>query len=249
MTGEPGVGVTALALRLAHDVACREERPVLFLSDHLRAEQLDLRLLSSIGRVPLREWSARPRPADAERRGRRARRELLRQPLSWAVADGAVTPVTLALAVSALAERAGLPPSLVVIDRMSAVARSGDAASVVAARLREVAVHHGCAIVVTETGLASPAAAKPARPQEVSQRFASLQPQLDAHWYVHRQELRDVDTPDAGLGEVHVTWQRDGATGVATLAFLTHLGMWASLAVPIRNGDGADAQTTFGADG
>lgn len=53
VAGRPGLGKTSFAMGLAEHIAIRQRRPALIFSMEMPAEQLALRLLASVARVPL----------------------------------------------------------------------------------------------------------------------------------------------------------------------------------------------------
>jgi replicative DNA helicase len=242
ITGEPGAEVTGFVLRLCLNVARIEGRPVVYVSDHHTPDDLTQRLASSAGRVALHDLRAPSRSDEQDEEVATAREELSQLPVLLASSRGGVTPLDLERAAVDAAERYGHRPALLVVDRADALhggARRPGRPTIdpeservdLAAALRDIAEQHGCAILVTETTFSEPRSiAEPVRPDEVSSLFCTFRDDLEFLWHVHRDELRDPDTPKRGIGDLHIAWQRKGPIGVARLAYLAHLATWAALA-------------------
>lgn len=257
VTGPAGVGTSALVLSIALHVATHHAGSVLYVTDHLDGDEVEQRLVALEGRIDLN----RPNKHVDQQALRQQRLDTLeslsRLPIAILACDEGVTPRRIAECAREL-ERAGTPLRLLIIDRISMLRASPggsrETATLVAELLNLVDDRSVTTILVEEpssgASVVRPGAVPRVPTAEVSPIFVSLRTRLSSVLWLHRAEMFDEGTPDRGIGEIHVLWQRQGATGVIRAAFLPHLTRWANLARhPTRDSShGGHGRNDGGAD-
>lgn len=236
LTGHPGVGTSALAIGVALHVATHDQGSVVYVTDHLEGHEVKDRMLAQEGRLDLNPSPATAGSEDRDQRHWCANETLERLPIAIMANVDGVTPKRIADVARSL-ERIDKPPRLLVVDRVASLrpTQGGpQGASQLVSVLLDAIGHYRLATLLVEQPrrhICEVHQGPTVQPRvSVSTLFPDLAPRLQSLLWLHRPEIFDEDSPDKGIGEIHVPWQRHGARGVIRAAFLEHLSRWANLA-------------------
>jgi len=232
----PGHGKTSLALNIA-TAAAAEQRPVLFFSLEMSAEEINSRILGAEARIDSvrmrsgnlhdTEW---PKLADAMGR-------LQGVPLH--VDDNPMVTV-MDIRAKARRMRARLGDlGLVVVDYIQLMTGRSSAET----RQVEISeISRGLKLLGRE--LNCPVLALSQLSRNLEQRAdkrpilsdlresGALEQDADVVMFLYRDELYRDDSPDRGMAEVNVAKHRSGPTGTTRLAFIDSFTKFANLAQP-----------------
>jgi replicative DNA helicase len=235
VTGPPGVGATSFALGIALHASSQTRSTVAYVTDHLDRAEIGDRLVAQHGRIDLVDLASKP-PDGSE--GHRARDAVSLDglPLVLVEASDGVTPLELSQVADAL-ESASKPLRLLIVDRVSALRPSngcaGDARNLVATLLDLLDRSQVSVLLVERPAQVRESAARPpsitSPSVAVSALHCALPQRLQAVLWLHRADLKERHSDDAGLGEIHVLWHRHGATGYVRASYLHHRARWTDL--------------------
>jgi replicative DNA helicase len=236
VAGAPGVGVTAWLLAVASHVAGRERRGVVYISSESR-EAVLRRLVLRHTTVDWPRLRARALDDHDQQTVERVTAEVHQWPLGIIEASDPTTAVQAAGA--ALAELAEWRPGLVVIDDPTGPTRPEPQVPDPAAWLQVAQrLAREASVPVLVAARATPVADNGrdlTRPTLYTRlgSWAKMQRYCDAVWVVHRDEHYDLDSPQRGLGEIHLMLNRlELPRLVLQLGFLEDRASWFDLAKP-----------------
>jgi replicative DNA helicase len=242
IAGAPGVGVTAWLLAVASHVAGRERRGVVYISSESREAVLRrLRLRDTTVDWP--RLRSEGLDDDDQQTVERVTAEIHQWPLIIIEASDLTTAVQAARAT--FAEQAEWRPGLVVIDDPTGPTRPEPQVPDPAAWLQAAQrIAREASVPVLVAARATPVADDGrdlTRPTLYTRlgSWAKMQRYCDAVWVVHRDEHYDLDSPQRGLGEIHLMLNRlDLPRLVLRLGFLEDRARWFDLAKP-GSGEGS----------
>lgn len=235
LAGRPSQGKTALALAMAANMARHGSR-VAFLSLEMSAEQVAMRLMSSISSIPL--YLLRGCQVKGQMEAIDQAVEAMRR-LPLFIDDGArLTPMETRLKVRRLQHEHGV--DVVFIDYVGLMAWHERLDSKYAElteishALKAMAKDMKLPIIALSQLRRQPPGSKPARPDLSDLRDSgALEQDADICLFIHRTEQYLLDkTPEdeVGKAEVLIAKQRNGPTGVARMAFMRDFCQFADLA-------------------
>ena len=217
IAGRPGIGKTALAVNIAEYVVMQAEddAPVLIFSMEQSAEQLVMRMLSSLARIDqslLRtgklttvDWS----------RLDSAVNQLANRPLYIDDASG-LTPTALRARARRVARTTGQRPKLIILDYMQLMQTEGRAenraleVAEISRTLKAIAREMRCPLVALSQLNRNPMNRENKRPRLSDLRESgAIEQDADLVMFVHR----DTESEDKNKTELIVEKQRNGPTG------------------------------------
>ena len=228
IAGRPSMGKTALAVNIAEHAVMADdadERPIVVFSLEQPAEQLTLRLLSSLGaieyghlrsgRLDDREWV----------RLASAIRQLSGKPLYIDDAP-ALTPNDVRARVRRIARAAG-DVRLIVVDYLQLM-RTHDKPetrtleiSEITRSLKAIAKEMRCPLVALSQLNRSLESRENKRPRMSDLRESgAIEQDADVILFVYRDEVYDPETAQKGIAELIISKQRNGPTGTVELRFV-----------------------------
>ena len=227
VAGRPSMGKTALAVNIAEHVLLSQvddTSPIVVFSLEQPAEQLTLRLLSSVGAIRY----------DRLRRGKlddgewpslaSALRQLAGKPL-YIDDQAALTPNDVRARVRRVARSAGAP-KLIVVDYLQLM-RTHDKPetrtleiSAITRGLKAIAKEMRCPLVALSQLNRSLESRENKRPRMSDLRESgAIEQDADLILFIYRDEIYDPDSASKGLAELIVGKQRNGPVGTVDLRF------------------------------
>ncbi len=226
LAGRPSMGKTSLAMNMVEHVALTQKRPVAVFSLEMSAEQLAMRLMSSLGRIDQQrvrtgqlqehEW---PRLASAVSLLNEA--PLYIHDLSHGLNPGELR----ALARRLTREQGKL--GLIVVDYLQLM-QGGSNADNRTAEISEIS--RGLKGLARELDIPVIALSQLNRSLESRQdkrpvmsdlrESGAIEQDADLVVFIYRDEVYHTDSRDKGIAEVIIAKQRNGPTGTVRLTFL-----------------------------
>jgi replicative DNA helicase len=222
-------------MNLVEHAALHQERPVLVFSMEMPAEQLIMRMLSSIGRI--NQSKVRNGKLDQE---------------DWPKLSGAVGKLkdvplyiddTPALTPTELRSRARRVVrehgdlAMVMIDYLQLMQVAGSSEgrtaeiSEISRNLKAIAKEFGCPVVALSQLNRSLEQRPNKRPVNSDLRESgAIEQDADVILFIYRDEVYNEDSPDKGVAELIIGKQRNGPIGTVRLAFIGEYTRFENLA-------------------
>jgi replicative DNA helicase len=235
VAGRPSMGKTSFAMNLVEHAALHQERPVLVFSMEMPAEQLIMRMLSSIGRID--QSKVRNGKLDQE---------------DWPKLSGAVgklkdvplyiddTPALSPTEVRSRARRVVREHgelAMVMIDYLQLMQVAGSSEgrtaeiSEISRNLKAIAKEFGCPVVALSQLNRSLEQRPNKRPVNSDLRESgAIEQDADVILFIYRDEVYNEDSPDKGVAEIIIGKQRNGPIGTVRLAFIGEYTRFENLA-------------------
>ncbi len=235
VAGRPSMGKTSFAMNLVEHAALHQEKPVLVFSMEMPAEQLIMRMLSSIGRID--QSKVRNGKLDQE---------------DWPKLSGAVgklkdvplyiddTPALTPTEVRSRARRVVREHgdlAMVMIDYLQlmqvAGSKEGRTAEIseISRNLKAIAKEFGCPVVALSQLNRSLEQRPNKRPVNSDLRESgAIEQDADVILFIYRDEVYNEDSPDKGVAELIIGKQRNGPIGIVRLAFIGEYTRFENLA-------------------
>ncbi|MBX3707180.1 MAG: replicative DNA helicase [Pseudomonadales bacterium] len=235
VAGRPSMGKTAFAMNMVEHAVMEGEGAVLVFSLEMPAEQLVMRVLSSLGRIDQTRLRTGEMHEDDWPRFSSAVSQLKDKQLY--IDD---TP---AISVNELRTRArrvaresgGL--GLIVVDYLQLMRGSGNAEnrtneiSEISRSLKAIAKEMRCPLVALSQLNRSLEQRTDKRPVMADLRESgAIEQDADVILFVYRDEVYHPETAEKGLAEIIIGKQRNGPIGVVRLAFIGNLTKFENLA-------------------
>ena len=224
VAGRPSMGKTAFAMNIVEEAAIRAELPVVVFSMEMPAEQLTMRMLSSLGRID--QQKVRTGRLDHDDWPR------LTSPLAmlnntdiFIVDDAALTPVELRARCRRLKREHGL--GLVVIDYLQLMHVPGTREN----RATEISeISRSLKALAKELMVPVVACSQLNRRLEERQNkrpvmsdlreSGAIEQDADLILFIYRDEVYNEESKDKGKAEIIIGKQRNGPIGKIDLTFL-----------------------------
>jgi replicative DNA helicase len=235
VAGRPSMGKTTFAMNLVENAVLAQDKPILVFSMEMPAEQLLIRMLSSIGKIN-------------QTRIRNGKLEQEDWPkLSTAVAKLKDVPLfiddTPALTPTELRSRArrvarehnGLGMIMVDYLQLMQIAGSSEGRtaeiSEISRNLKAIAKEFNCPMVALSQLNRSLEQRPNKRPVNSDLRESgAIEQDADVIMFIYRDEVYHEDTPDKGVAEIIIGKQRNGPIGTCRLAFIGEFTRFENLA-------------------
>ncbi|MFT5710603.1 MAG: replicative DNA helicase [Halioglobus sp.] len=235
IAGRPSMGKTSFAMNLVETAVISQEKPILVFSMEMPADQLIIRMLSSIGRID-------------QTRIRNGKLEQEDWPkLSTAVTKLKDVPLfiddTAALTPTEVRSRARKVSrehgklGMIMLDYMQLMQVAGSSEgrtaeiSEISRSLKAIAKEFGCPVVALSQLNRALEGRPNKRPINSDLRESgAIEQDADVIMFIYRDEVYNEDSPDKGVAEIIIGKQRNGPIGTCRLAFVGEFTRFENLA-------------------
>ena len=235
IAGRPSMGKTSFAMNLVETAVLSQDKPILVFSMEMPADQLIIRMLSSIGRID-------------QTRIRNGKLEQEDWPkLSTAVTKMKDVPLfiddTAALSPTEVRSRARKVArehgklGMIMLDYMQLMQISGSSEgrtaeiSEISRTLKAIAKEFGCPVVALSQLNRALEGRPNKRPINSDLRESgAIEQDADVIMFIYRDEVYNEDSPDKGVAEIIIGKQRNGPIGTCRLAFVGEFTRFENLA-------------------
>ena len=235
VAGRPSMGKTSLAMNMVEHAIMKSEAPSLVFSLEMPADQLVMRMLSSLARID----QSRMRIGDLDEkdwdRFSAAVQQLQDKPLH--IDDSAaLTPNEIRARARRVARQyKGL--GLIVVDYMQLMRGSGQAEnrtteiSEISRSLKALAKEMRCPVVAAAQLNRALETRTNKRPIMADLRESgAIEQDADVILFIYRDEVYNEETEDVGIAEIIIGKQRNGPIGTVKLSYLNQLTRFEDLA-------------------
>ena len=231
IAARPSMGKTALMVNVAeHAVmtSADDDGAVLVFSLEQPADQLVMRLLSSLGRIDQTKMRTGQLHSDDWDRFGSARAQIKDKPL-YIDDTPALTPNDLRTRARRVAREAGTL-RMIMVDYMQLMRPSGkhenrtNEISEISRTLKAIAKEMNCPLVACSQLNRSLESRTDKRPHMSDLRESgAIEQDADVILFIYRDEVYNPDSADKGMAEIIIGKQRNGPTGMVKLTFTPHL--------------------------
>lgn len=240
IAGRPSMGKTTFAMNIAEWISMKTELPILIFSMEMPAEQLAMRMLSSLARIELQRI----------RNGQLYDEDWPR--LSAAVAmmasrkmfiddSGSLSPIEVRARARRLMREQG-ELGMIVVDYLQLMRVTGNSEhrtaeiSEISRSLKTLARELNVPVIALSQLNRSLEQRSDRRPIMSDLRESgAIEQDADLIIFVYRDEMYNKDTPDKGIAEIIIAKQRNGPTGSLKLTFLGHFSRFENFMQQFNN--------------
>ena len=225
VAARPSMGKTAFAMNLVQNAILADDRPALVFSMEMPADQLMMRLLSSVGHID--QTKIRTGKLDQEDWPKlsTAVNKLKDRPL-YIDDTPALTPTELRSRARKLVREQG-ELSMIMVDYlqlMQVAGRSGEGRtaeiSEISRSLKGIAKEFNCPVVALSQLNRSLEQRPNKRPVNSDLRESgAIEQDADVIMFIYREEVYNEETEHKGVAEIIIGKQRNGPIGTVRLAF------------------------------
>ena len=235
IAGRPSMGKTALAMNVVEHAIMGCDTPTLVFSLEMAAEQLVMRLLSSLARIDQTRMHTGSLEDKDWSRFAAAVAGLKDKPL-YIDDSPALTPGELRARSRRMAREAG-GVGLIVVDYLQLMRISGrpenrtNEISEISRSMKTLAKEMHCPVIALSQLNREVEKRADKRPMMADLRDSgAIEQDADLILFIYRDEVYNKDSPDKGVAEINIGKQRNGVTGRVRLSFLGHLTKFEELA-------------------
>ena len=237
IAGRPAMGKTALAMNVVEDAVLGSGAAALVFSMEMSADQLVMRLLSSLARIDQSRMQKGELADQDWTRFSAALGQLREKPL-YIDDTPALTPEDLRARVRRTHREAGGRLGLVVVDylQLMRLSRKSENRNVeiseISRSLKALAKEMKCPVIALSQ-LSREVEKRPnKRPMMSDLRDSgAIEQDADLILFIYRDEVYNEDSEEQGIAEVNIGKQRNGVSGkTVRLSFLSHLTKFEDLA-------------------
>ena len=224
VAGRPSMGKTSFAMNLVENAAMVSERPIMVFSMEMPAEQLVIRMLSSLGRIDQSrvrtgklEQDDWPKLSNATAK--------LKDTHIFIDDTPALTPTELRSRVRKLIREQG-DLGMIMVDYLQLMRVAGTnegrtaEISEISRSLKEIAKEFRCPVVALSQLNRSLEQRPNKRPVNSDLRESgAIEQDADVIMFIYRDEVYNEDSPDKGVAEIIIGKQRNGPIGSCRLSF------------------------------
>ena len=235
IAGRPSMGKTAFAMNIVEYAVVQCDKPSVVFSLEMAAEQLVLRLLSSLAHIDQsRMRMGELNDRDWDNFGREVGR-MKDRPL-YIDDTPALTPGELRARVRRVVREAG-GIGLIAVDYLQLMRIPGspenrtNEISEISRSLKALAKEMRCPVLALSQLNRDVEKRQNKRPMMADLRDSgAIEQDADLILFIYRDEVYNEDSPDKGIAEINIGKQRNGVTGTIRLSFLGELTKFESLA-------------------
>jgi replicative DNA helicase len=244
IAGRPSMGKTTLAINIAENAAVGKGVPVAIFSMEMSAEQLSMRMISSLGRV--HQGSLRTGKFNDEdwTRINAAVAQMSEAPI-FIDETPALTPTDVRARARRLKREKGL--GLIVVDYLQLMQVGGSVEnrtaeiSEISRGLKALAKEMHCPVIALSQLNRSVEQRAEKRPVMSDLRESgAIEQDADVIMMIYREEVYDQNTPRKGIADIIFTKQRNGPVGEVQLAFMGEYTKFENLATENWVGGGSE---------
>ena len=235
VAGRPAMGKTSFAMNLVEHAALHQERPVLVFSMEMPAEQLIMRMLSSIGRI--NQSKVRNGKLDQEDWPKLSAAVGKLKDVPLYIDDTpALTPTELRSRARRVVREHG-DLAMIMVDYLQLMQIAGSSEgrtaeiSEISRNLKAIAKEFNCPLVALSQLNRSLEQRPNKRPVNSDLRDSgAIEQDADVILFIYRDEVYNEDSPDKGVAEIIIGKQRNGPIDVVRLAFIGEFTRFENLA-------------------
>lgn len=235
IAGRPSMGKTALALNVVEHAIMGCATPTLLFSLEMAAEQLVMRLLSSLARIDQSKMhTGNLEDMDWSKFGS-AVTQLKDKPL-YIDDTPALTPGELRTRARRMAREAG-GVGLIVVDYLQLMRIAGrpenrtNEISEISRSMKALAKEMHCPVIALSQLNREVEKRSDKRPMMADLRDSgAIEQDADLILFIYRDEVYNEESTEKGVAEINIGKQRNGVTGRVKLSFLGHLTKFEELA-------------------
>ncbi len=224
VAARPSMGKTAFALNMAEHALLHEEQPIVIFSLEMPAQSLVMRLLASLGRIPLKHIRDGRLSSDEWDRLSKAAGRLRDRKLFIDDTPG-LTPIEVRARVRRLTREHGAP-ALVLVDYLQLMRLAGPSEgrtqeiSEISRSLKQVAREFDCPLIALSQLNRGVEQRPNKRPMNSDLRESgAIEQDADVILFIYRDEYYNEESPDKGIAEIIIGKQRNGEIGTCKLQF------------------------------
>jgi len=235
VAGRPSMGKTSFAMNLVENAALASEKPILVFSMEMPAEQLVIRMLSSLGKID----QGRVRNGKLEQDDwpkLSAAMAKLKEANIFIDDTPALTPTELRSRARRVAREHG-ELGMVMVDYLQLMRVAGSSEgrtaeiSEISRSLKAIAKEFRCPMVALSQLNRSLEQRPNKRPVNSDLRESgAIEQDADVIMFIYRDEVYHEDSPDKGVAEIIIGKQRNGPIGTCKLAFRVEFTRFENLA-------------------
>ncbi len=225
VAGRPSMGKTSFAMNLVENAILAQDKPVLVFSMEMPAEQLIIRMLSSVGRIDQRRVRNGKLEQEDWPKLSAAMNKLKDVPL-YIDDTPALTPTELRSRVRKVVRENRGEIAMVMIDYLQLMQVAGSSEgrtaeiSEISRSLKAIAKEFNVPVVALSQLNRSLEQRPNKRPVNSDLRESgAIEQDADVIMFIYRDEVYHEDTPDKGVAEIIIGKQRNGPIGTCKLAF------------------------------
>jgi replicative DNA helicase len=235
VAGRPSMGKTSFAMNLVEHAVLHQDKPILVFSMEMPADQLIVRMLSSIGRID----QTRIRNGKLEQEDwpklSSAVNKMKDVPL-YIDDTPALTPTEIRSRARRVAREAG-SLGMIMVDYMQLMRVAGfnegrtAEISEISRNLKAIAKEFNCPMVALSQLNRALEQRPNKRPVNSDLRESgAIEQDADVIMFIYRDEVYNEDSPDKGVAEIIIGKQRNGPIGTCRLAFIGQYTRFENLA-------------------
>jgi replicative DNA helicase len=239
VAGRPSMGKTSFAMNLVETAVLNQKKPIVVFSMEMPAEQLIIRMLSSLGRID----QTRIRNGKLEQEDwpklSTAMTKLKDAPL-FIDDTAALTPTEVRSRARKVAREHGGDKNelgMIMLDYMQLMQVAGSTEgrtaeiSEISRSLKAIAKEFKCPVVALSQLNRALEGRPNKRPVNSDLRESgAIEQDADVIMFIYRDEVYNEDTPDKGVAEIILGKQRNGPIGTCRLAFIGEFTRFENLA-------------------
>ncbi len=235
VAGRPSMGKTSLAMNFVEHAIMNSNAPSLVFSLEMPADQLVMRMLSSLARIDQTRMRIGELSENDWTRFTAAVSQLRDKPLH--IDDtAALTPNEIRARARRVArQHKGL--GLIVVDYLQLMRGSGqpenrtNEISEISRSLKALAKEMGCPVVAAAQLNRALESRTNKRPMMADLRESgAIEQDADVILFIYRDEVYNEETEDAGIAEINIGKQRNGPIGMVRLSYIGKLTRFEDLA-------------------
>ncbi len=235
VAGRPSMGKTAFAMNLVEHAVLNQDKPILVFSMEMPADQLIIRMLSSIGKIDqTRIRNGRLESEDWPKLSA-AVSKLKDRPL-FIDDTPALTPTEIRSRARRVMRDSG-QLGMIMIDYMQLMQVAGSnegrtaEISEISRSLKAIAKEFNCPMVALSQLNRSLEQRPNKRPINSDLRESgAIEQDADVIMFIYRDEVYNEESPDKGVAEIIIGKQRNGPIGTSRLAFVGQYTRFENLA-------------------
>ena len=235
VAGRPSMGKTAFAMCLVEHAVLNQQQPILVYSMEMPADQLIVRMLSSIGRIDQTRIRNGKLEQDDWPRLSTAVSKLKDVPL-YIDDTAALSPTELRSRTRRIVREHG-QLGMIMVDYMQLMQVTGFSegrtaeVSEISRNMKAIAKEFNCPVVALSQLNRALEQRPNKRPVNSDLRESgSLEQDADVIIFIYRDEVYNEDSADKGVSEIIIGKQRNGPIGVTRLAFFGQYTRFENLA-------------------
>ena len=225
VAGRPSMGKTSFAMNMVEHAVLHQDKPVLVFSLEMPANQLMIRMMSSLGKIDQTRMRTGKLSEDDWPRLSSAASRLKDRPLYIDDRAG-ITPMMLKNQVRQLSREHG-EPGLIMVDYLQLMSGSiptenrTNEISQISRELKTIAREFNCPVIALSQLSRNLEQRPNKRPINSDLRESgAIEQDADVIAFIYRDEIYNEQSEDKGIAEIILGKQRNGPIGTSKLAFL-----------------------------